>query len=80
MLNLNKHKKTKPRATLIFKNCTCVCIIVQNCRTNTAQNSSNNFPSYPPVTHHCSDDVYWREGGQTSFTLLGTIVLLSIVI
>jgi len=29
---------------------------------NTAQNSSDNLPSYPPESHHCSDAVYWREG------------------
>jgi len=27
---------------------------------NTAQNSSDNLPSYPPDNHHSSDDVYWR--------------------
>jgi len=26
---------------------------------NTARNSSDNFPSYPPDNHHCSDDVYY---------------------
>jgi len=30
---------------------------------NTAQNRPDNFPSYPPDNHHCSDDVYLREGG-----------------
>jgi len=29
---------------------------------NTAQNSSDNFLSYPPDNHH-SSDAYWREGG-----------------
>jgi len=29
---------------------------------NTAQNSSDNFPSYPPDNHHSSDEVYWRGG------------------
>jgi len=27
---------------------------------NTAQYSSDNFHSYPPDSHHSSDDVYWR--------------------
>ena len=31
---------------------------------NTAQNSSDNFPSYPPDNHHCSDHVYCRGGGR----------------
>jgi len=29
---------------------------------NTAQNSSDNLPCYPPDNHHCSDDVCWRRG------------------
>jgi len=35
MLNLNKCTKTKPKPTLVFQNCSyvCVCIIVHNCRT-----------------------------------------------
>jgi len=39
-----------------------VCISL--CTTavyNTAQNSSNDLPSYPPDNHHCSGIVYWRE-------------------
>ena len=32
---------------------------------NTAQNSSDNLPSFPPDNHHCSDVVYWR-GGTTN--------------
>ena len=31
---------------------------------NTAQNRPDNFSSYPPDNHHCSDDVYLREGGS----------------
>jgi len=30
----------------------------------TAQNSSDNFRSYPPDDHHSPDDVYWRGGGS----------------
>jgi len=29
---------------------------------NTALNSSDKLPSYPPDNHHSSDDVYWRGG------------------
>ena len=29
---------------------------------NTAQNSSDNIPIYPPDNHHSSDDVYWMGG------------------
>jgi len=41
--------------------CSSLCTIVAH---NTAQNRPDNFPSCPPDNHHCSDDVYWREGGQ----------------
>jgi len=36
-----------------------VCTIAAH---NTAQNNPDNFPSYPPDNHHCSDDVYLMEG------------------
>jgi len=50
---LNLHLKP----TLIVKNC-YVCVHI--CANNTAQNSSDNFPSYPPDNYHSSDDVYCR--------------------
>ena len=62
--------KTKPKPTLTCKNCSRVCISL--CTTvvhNTAQNSSDNLPSYPPDNHHCSDVVYWR-GGALSLLLM----------
>jgi len=70
MLNLNKHTKTKPqpKPTVIFKNCSRVLL----CTTvvhNTAQNSSDNFPSYPQGNHHSSDDVYWRGGDFYSWII-----------
>jgi len=43
-----------------------MCVHTALCTTvahNTAQNKPDNFPSYPPDNHHCSDDVYLREGG-----------------
>jgi len=40
--------------------CVSLCTTVIH---NTAQNSSDNYPSYPPDNHHCSDNVYWSEGG-----------------
>jgi len=46
----------------------CVCFAL--CATaahNIAQNRPDNFPSYPPDNHHCSDDVYLREGGGESW-------------
>ena len=52
MLNLNKRTKTKSKPK------------VNGVIHNTAQNSSDNFPSYPPDNHHCSDDVYWRARGK----------------
>jgi len=38
--------------------CIALCTIVAH---NIAQNRPDNFPSYPPDNHHCSDDVYLRE-------------------
>jgi len=40
--------------------CIALCTIVVH---NIAQNRPDNFPSYPPENHQCSDDVYLREGG-----------------
>jgi len=37
-----------------------VRIIVHNVVHSITQNSSDNFPSYPP--DNSSDDVYWRRG------------------
>jgi len=41
--------------------CIELCTIVAH---NIAQNRPDNFPPYPPDNHHCSDDVYLREGGR----------------
>ena len=41
---------------------------------NTAQNSSDNVPSYPPDNHHGSDDVYWRRGGAQAYEQLTKVV------
>jgi len=46
-----------------------ICVCVALCTTvvhNIAQNRPYNFPFYPPDNHHCSDDVYLREGGYGS--------------
>ena len=40
--------------------CIALCTIVAH---NIAQNRPDNFLSYPPDNHHCSDDVCLREGG-----------------
>jgi len=42
----------------------CVCIAL--C-TIIAQNRPDSFPPYPPDNHHCSDDVYLREGGVCAY-------------
>jgi len=39
--------------------CIALCTIVAH---SIAQNRPDSFPSYPPDNHHCSDDVYLREG------------------
>jgi len=44
-----------------------ICVHIALCTViahNTAQNRPDNFPSYPPDNHHCSNDVYLRERGQ----------------
>ena len=41
-----------------------MCTIVAH---NIAQNTPDSFPPYPPDNHHCSDDVYLREGGQNTY-------------
>ena len=55
------NRKVAQKPTFLFKNCSHVCISL--CITaihNTAQNSSDNFPFYPPDNHHISDDVHCR--------------------
>jgi len=39
--------------------CIALCTIVAH---NIAQNRPDSFSPYPPDNHHCSDDVYLREG------------------
>jgi len=53
--------KTQSRELLGLFICVCIalCTIVAH---NIAQNRPDNFPSYPPDNHHCSGDVYFREG------------------
>jgi len=53
--NTQKLHLNLKKTTLNFKNCSHVCVPL--CTTvihNTAQNSSDDFPSYPPDNHHCS--------------------------
>ena len=54
--------KTQSRELLGLFICVCIalCTIVAH---NIAQNRPDNFLSYPPDNHHCSDDVYLRAGG-----------------
>jgi len=59
--------------------CIALCTIVAH---NIVQNRPDSFPPYPPDNHHCSDDVYLREGGNcvlmrfvvTSFFLVNRYV------
>ena len=48
--------------------CVCItlCTIVAH---NIAQNRPDTFPTYPLDNHHCSDDVYLREGGAITTTI-----------
>jgi len=50
-LNLNQHSSL-------------LTVCAYHCAHNTAQNISDNFPSYPSDNHHSSDDVYWRGKGH----------------
>jgi len=65
-INLNTVKwaqcdKTQSRVLGLF---ICVCIVLCTIVAhNTAQNRPDNFPSYHPDNHHCSYDVYLKEGG-----------------
>jgi len=45
-----------------------LCTIVAH---NIAQNRPDSFPPYPPDNHHCSDDVYLREGGRKKIEITG---------
>jgi len=52
-----------------------ICVSIELCTIvahNIAQNRPDSFPPYPPDNHHCSDDVYLREGGP-SWQILNTI-------
>ena len=67
-MNLSRVKwaqwdKTQSRELSGLFICVCIalCTIVAH---NIAQNRPDSFPSYPPDNHHCSDDVYLREGGH----------------
>ena len=55
--------KTQSRELLGLFICVCIalCTIAAH---NIAQNRPHNFPSYPLDNHHCSYDVYLREGGR----------------
>ena len=59
----------KTQSRQLFGLFICVCIAL--CRIvvhNIAYNRPDNFPSYPPDNHHCSDDVSLREGGTLFVT------------
>ena len=59
--------KTQSRELLGLFICVCIalCTIVAH---YIAQNRPDNFSSYPPDNHHCSDDVYLREGIKEDLT------------
>ena len=66
--NESKHSEMGPvnktQSTELLSLFICVCIALCTVIAhNPAQNRPDNFPSYPPDNHRCSDDVYLREGG-----------------
>jgi len=56
----NGRAKATPRAYTLSDS-KWLCTIVWH---NTAQNRPDNFPFCPQDNHHCSDDVYLKEGGK----------------
>jgi len=52
----------------------CVHCTVHNCCAQYCTNRPDNFPSYPPDNHHCSDDAYLREGGASKYITVTTEV------
>jgi len=73
------HKQTKPKPTgpsspVITAHTSVHNEWVQIVVHNTAQNSSDNLPSYPPDTHHSSQTVYWRRGRRTVIVLPGKLL------
>jgi len=57
--------------------CIALCTIVAH---NIAQNRPDSFPPYPPDDHHCSVDVYLREGGiHRQLLPLSLLLTLSLV-
>jgi len=56
MLNIKNTQNLKPTLNLELLTCTLLY---------TAQNSSDNFLSYPLDNHHSQDDVYWRGDKKT---------------
>ena len=71
---MKAHKMLKPNKCTKFKpkpkpwDNTCLIYVCPSLRTtvvnNTAQNSSDNLPTCPMDSCHCSDIVYWRGGGR----------------
>jgi len=57
--------------------CIALCTIVAH---NIAQNRPDSFPSYPQDNHHCSGDVYLREGGEPGLSKLRARILVTITI
>jgi len=55
--------KTQSRELLGLLICVCIALCTTAAH-KIAQNRPDNFPSYPLDNHHCSDDVYLREGGR----------------
>jgi len=58
--------KTQSRELLGLFMCVCIALYTIAAH-NIAQNRPDNFPSYPPDNHHCSDDVYLSEGRCTPY-------------
>jgi len=62
MLNLNKCTNTKPKPTLILKNCSYVCVCCcAKLSYKTQHRTVLIIFTHPPDNHHSSDNVHWAE-------------------
>ena len=65
MLNINTQKLNQHLNQHSSIRTAHVCVCLSLCTTvvhNTARNSSDNFPSYPPDNYRSSNNVYWGKG------------------
>ena len=55
----------------------CASHCAQLLHTILHKTGPDSFPSYPPDNHHCSDDVYLREGGGVTVSITTVTVYVT---